>query len=81
MPVHSKPVEVYMPFVAETQDEKQFKVVMDRERWFQALMDEYRPDEVMAEAIARRIPLPRVAVRELSFKLEVAVPTSRESGS
>lgn len=32
-----RPVEVYLPFVAETQDEKQFRVVMDRERWFQVL--------------------------------------------
>lgn len=68
----TKPVEVYLPFVAETQDEKQFRVVMDRERWFQVLMGEdYRLDEATIEAIAQRIPLPRVAAQALSFALEV----------
>jgi hypothetical protein len=27
-------IHVYIPFVAETQDEKMYRVVMDRERWF-----------------------------------------------
>ena len=67
-----KPVEVYMPFVAETQDEKQFRVVMDRERWFQVLMGEdYRLDETTIDAMAQRIPLPRAAAQALSFALEV----------
>jgi hypothetical protein len=61
-------VEVFLPFVAETQDEKQFRVVMDRERWFQVLMgEEYRIDE---QTVAR-IPLPVAAARELAFALEV----------
>ena len=72
----SRPVEVYMPFVAETQDEKQFRVVMDRERWFQVLMGaEYRLDEVedaTIEEMARRIPLPPAVARELAFALEVS---------
>jgi superfamily II DNA/RNA helicase len=67
-----KPVEVYLPFVAETQDEKQFCVVMDRERWFQVLMgDDYRVDETTIEEISQRIPLPPSAARALAFALEV----------
>jgi hypothetical protein len=67
------PVEIYIPFVSETQDEKQFRVVMDRERWFQVLMGEDDGvDEATIEALSRRIPLPRSAARELSFGLEVA---------
>jgi ERCC4-related helicase len=34
----AKPIEVFLPYVGGTQDEKQFRVVMDRERWFQVLM-------------------------------------------
>jgi ERCC4-related helicase len=41
-----QPVEVFMPYIGGTQDEKQYRVVMDRERWFQVLMgEEYRTDE------------------------------------
>jgi Helicase conserved C-terminal domain len=65
-------VEVFLPFVAETQDEKQFRVVMDRERWFQVLMGEdYRVDDATIEEISQRIPLPPSAARALSFALEV----------
>jgi hypothetical protein len=65
-------VEVYLPFVAETQDEKQFRVVMDRERWFQVLMgEEYRIDDASVEKMAVRIPLPTSAAQALAFKLDV----------
>ena len=65
-------VEGFLPFVAETQDEKQFRVVMDRERWFQVLMGEdYRMDDATIEGISHRIPLPRSAAHALSFALEV----------
>jgi len=77
-------VEVFLPFVAETQDEKQFRVVMDRERWFQVLMGEdYRIDDATIEGIAQRIPLPPSAAHALSFALEVveedtnSVPTNK----
>jgi Helicase conserved C-terminal domain len=75
----TKSVEVYVPFVAETQDEKQFRVVMDRERWFQVLMGEdYRVDDATIEQVARRIPLPPIAAHDLSFELE-AVASSGSS--
>ena len=65
-------VEVYLPFVAETQDEKQFRVVIDRERWFQVLMgEEYRIDDASVEKMAVRIPLPASAAQALAFKLDV----------
>jgi ERCC4-related helicase len=67
-----KSLEVYLPYVAATQDEKMFKVVMDRERWFNILMgEEYKEDLMTTERIADRIPLPDEIVKELMFKLEV----------
>lgn len=67
-----EPVDVYLPFVSETQDEKQFRVVLDRERWFQVLMgEEYRPDETDLTGAAERIPLPPAALKELNYKLGV----------
>ena len=49
-----------------------FRVVRDRERWFQVIMgEEYRVDEAWTEKTAQRVPLPEAAGRELAFKLEV----------
>lgn len=67
-----KPIYVYMPFIGGTQDEKQFRVVMDRERWFQVLMgDTYPTDEASTDAAAERLPFPLSAAVPLSFDLSV----------
>jgi ERCC4-related helicase len=68
----AKPIEVFLPYVGGTQDEKQFRVVMDRERWFQVLMGaDYRTDESFTEKAADRIPLPAIAAKALAFDLSV----------
>ncbi len=65
-------LEVYLPYVAATQDEKMYKVVMDRERWFNILMgEEYKEDLMTTEKISERILLPEEIVKELAFKLEI----------
>jgi ERCC4-related helicase len=67
-----KPIEVFLPYIGGTQDEKQYRVVMDRERWFQVLMgEEYRTDESYTEKSAERIPLPLAAAEALAFDLSV----------
>lgn len=67
-----KSIQVYLPFVAETQDEKMYRVVLDRERWFQVLMgEEYVVDEGATDQVADRVPLPTEAAEELAFKLHV----------
>jgi len=67
-----QPIHVYLPYLAGTQDEKMFRVVRDRERWFQVIMGEdYRLDEKWGQEIAERVPLPEAAARELAFRLEV----------
>jgi ERCC4-related helicase len=66
-----QPIQVFIPFIAETQDEKMYRVVMDRERWFNVVMGEnYRIDAKTTDKLARRVPFPESAARELSFKLE-----------
>ena len=68
----SKPIEVFLPYIGGTQDEKQYRVVMDRERWFQVLMGEkYPTDESSTEKAAERIPLPVEAAQALAFDLSV----------
>ena len=68
----AKPIEVFLPYVGGTQDEKQYRVVMDRERWFQVLMGEkYQTDEAHTEKAAERIPLPAAAAEVLAFNLSL----------
>ena len=65
-------IEVYLPYIGGTQDEKMFRVVTDRERWFQIVMGEdYRCDEYATETAAERIPLPEAAAKTLALRLEV----------
>jgi hypothetical protein len=67
-----RPIEVYLPYIAATQDEKQFRVVTDRERWFQVLMGEkYQTDEASTERLAERVPLPEAAAEALRCQLSV----------
>jgi SNF2 family DNA or RNA helicase len=67
-----RPIHVYLPFVTATQDEKMFRVVRDRERWFSVVMGEkYQLDEGTTEKLAERIPFPEQAARELAFDLSV----------
>jgi superfamily II DNA or RNA helicase len=69
-----EPIHVYIPFIAETQDEKMYRVVMDRERWFKVVMGEnYSLDAKTTEKLSERIPIPLSLAEELSFKLGVAI--------
>lgn len=63
-------IYLFMPYVAATQDEKMYKVVKDRERWFQIIMGEkYEVDEMATDRRAERIELPETLRRELSLRL------------
>lgn len=70
-----QPIRVYLPYLAETQDEKMYRVVMDRERWFNVVMGEkFKVDARTTEKLARRVPLPASVAQELAFRLEVSPP-------
>lgn len=63
-------INLYLPYVAATQDEKMFNVVRDRERWFQIVMGErYEADEAATDRRASRVPLPEAVRTELALKL------------
>lgn len=65
-------IEVFLPYLGGTQDEKMYRVVMDRERWFQIVMGEdFRTDEHSTEEAAQRVPLPESVAKELTLRLEV----------
>jgi hypothetical protein len=63
-------INLYLPYVAATQDEKMFRVVRDRERWFQIVMGErYEMDEAATDRRAARIRLPEAVRGDLALKL------------
>jgi len=67
-----QPIQVYLPYIAKTQDEKMYRVVMDRERWFKVVMGErYKVDAKTTEKLAERIPFPEKAADKLAFDLSV----------
>ena len=66
------PIKIYLPFIAMTQDEKMYRVVMDRERWFQVVMGEkYKVDARTTEKLAERITFPERAAKTLAFDFSV----------
>ena len=68
--VTRRPIVVYVPFIGGSADEKMFRVVQDRERWFQIVMGQkFQLDEATSEALASRVPLPEELARELVFDL------------
>ncbi len=75
-----QPIHVYLPFIAETQDEKMYRVVMDRERWFNVVMGEdYKVDARTTERLAERVPFPEAAANELAFQLCTSAPMKSEA--
>lgn len=70
--VTGKPVVVYEPFVEGTQDEKMFRVMKDRERWFNVVMGErLELDEASTDRLAARVPFPEAAAAGLAMDLSV----------
>ena len=68
----NQPIQVYLPYIAKTQDEKMYRVVMDRERWFKIVMGErYKVDAKTTEKLAERIPFPERAADKLAFDFSV----------
>jgi superfamily II DNA/RNA helicase len=64
-------INVFLPYVAETQDEKMYRVVIDRERWFNIVMGEkFKIDVSGTDKLAERIILPERIIQELQFRLE-----------
>lgn len=67
-----KPIVVFEPFLEGTQDERQFLVVKDRERWFNVVMGEKMDlDEWSTERFVGRVPLPKEAAMSLAMRLSL----------
>lgn len=65
-----RPIHIFEPFLAATADEKMYRVVKDRERWFQVVMgDDFKLSEATTERRLERLPLPSCIAQALSFEL------------
>jgi hypothetical protein len=65
-----RPIVVYEPYLGGSADEKMFRVVRDRERWFQIVMGQkFEFDEASSEELSNRILLPEELAEELVFDL------------
>ena len=66
------PVRVYLPFIEGAQDEKQFRVMRDRERWFNVVMSErLELDEWSTDRLAARVEFPDAAAVGVAMDLAV----------
>ncbi len=65
-----RPIRVCQPFIAGGADEKMFRVLRDRERWFQVVMGQkFEFDEATSDELTTRVPLPAELAERLTFDL------------
>lgn len=64
-------IEVYLPYLAGTADDRQFHVMSERERWFRVVMGENEVAKLITPDSASAVQLPEAVANELSFNLSV----------
>ena len=64
-----QPIVVYLPYLAGTSDERQYKVMSDRERWFRVVMGQEEVARLITPESSSAVPLPDAISIELSFDL------------
>ncbi|MFC8181382.1 helicase-related protein [Rhodococcus sp. NPDC057297] len=65
-----EPVIVYEPYLGGTHDERMYRVVKDRERWFGVVMGDTRTKDD-ADDQSEKLPLPSALIEELTMDLAV----------
>jgi len=63
------PIAVDLPYLAGMTDERQFKVMTDREQWFRVVMGQEEVANLIAVDGPSLIPFPDEAASQLSFRL------------
>jgi hypothetical protein len=67
-----EPLIVYEPYLGGTHDERMYRVVKDRDRWFGVVMGDTRTaDNAETGGVETRVTLPLSLVRELTMDLAV----------
>jgi len=65
-------IVVYLPYLDGTADERQYRVMTDRERWFRVVMGQDEVARLITSDIGGSFPLPDTISNELSFQLGIA---------
>lgn len=63
------PIVVFLPYLAGTADERQFRVMSDREQWFRVVMGQDEVARLITPETEVAVPLPEAVSAELSFSL------------
>jgi superfamily II DNA/RNA helicase len=67
-----QPIVIYEPYLGGTHDEKMYRVVKDRERWFGVVMGETpESGELATERQETRVPLPAALEQTLTMNLSL----------
>lgn len=64
-------IHVYLPYLSGAADERQYRVMSDRERWFRVVMGQSVVAELIAPESPSMIPLPTIVAEELNFDLSL----------
>ncbi len=64
-------IVVCLPYLAGTADERQYKVMSDREQWFRVVMGQDEVARLITPDSTSTIPLPQTISDGLSFKLDL----------
>ena len=76
-----EPISVYLPYLAGAADERQYRVMTEREQWFRVVMGQDEVARLITPDSNAVAPLPRSIADELSFNLELdARSTYRATG-
>jgi superfamily II DNA/RNA helicase len=65
------PIMVYVPYLAGTADERQYRVMSEREQWFRVVMGQDEVAKLITPESEATMPLPVELAEELRFHLEV----------
>lgn len=63
------PIAVYLPYLAGAADERQYRVMSDRERWFRVVMGENDVAKLITAESTSPISLPQSVSNRLNFSL------------
>jgi hypothetical protein len=69
-------IVVYLPYLDGTADERQYRVMTDRERWFRVVMGQDEVARLITSDSSGSFPLPDAISNDLSFQLSVPGSTS-----
>ncbi|MFA7233751.1 MAG: helicase-related protein [Terrimicrobiaceae bacterium] len=63
------PIQIYLPYIDGSADERQFRVMSDRERWFRVVMGQEDVAQLVSPEDEGLLPLPESISSALNFQL------------